>query len=256
MSHPALGAGRSDRGVSAVMAETHESQREQVLDALSQVYDPELDEPITTLRFIGALDVSPDGDVDLLLRLPTPQCAPNFAFLMASDARHAVRALPGVGAVTVVLEDHYTGDEINGALARGRGFTAAFPGETEDDDLEALRELFVRKAFVARLAAVCDGLLASGLSAEAVIAHRVRDLPDTAEARRSVQLRAQLGIDVDPDSPGLVLADGTPLRVEELTRWLRMARLMRVGLEANSGICRSLLQFRHNLGPEPAEVSR
>jgi metal-sulfur cluster biosynthetic enzyme len=256
MSYPALRAGRLDRGVSAVLAETHEPLREQVLDALSQVYDPELDEPITTLRFIGSLDVSPDGDVDLLLRLPTPQCAPNFAFLMASDARHAVRAVPGVASVSVVLEDHYTGDEINGALARGRGFTAAFPGETEDDDLEALRELFIRKALVARQAGVCDGLLAEGLSAEQVIAHRVRDLPDTSEARRCLQLRAQLGIVGDPDAPGFVLADGKPLRVEELERWLRMARLMRVSLEANSGICRSLLQFRHDLGPEPAEVPR
>ena len=175
---------------------------------------------------------------------------------MASDARRAIRALPGVTSVSVALEDHYTGDEINGALARGAGFTAAFPGETDDDDLEALRELFLRKALIARQAAVCDSLLAEGLSADAVIAHQVRDLPDTAEARRCTQLRAQLGIDRDPRSPGFVLADGRPLPVDELTRWLRLARLMRVGLEANGGICRSLLQFRHNLGPEPVEVAR
>ena len=40
---------------------------------------------------------------------------PNFAFLMAADARRAAHAVPGVRGVTVALEDHYTGDEINAA---------------------------------------------------------------------------------------------------------------------------------------------
>ena len=86
------------------------TDRAHVLDALGTVFDPELDEPITSLRFVTSCDVSADGDVDVRLRLPTPQCAPNFAFLMAADARDAVRRLPEVGEVTVVLEDHYTGD--------------------------------------------------------------------------------------------------------------------------------------------------
>ena len=124
--------------------------REQVLDALATVYDPELDEPITTLRFVTSCQVSADGDVEVLLRLPTPQCAPNFAFLMAADARRAVRRVPGVRVIDVRLEDHYTGEEINAALAGGEGFTGAFPGETDDDELDALRELFTRKALIAR----------------------------------------------------------------------------------------------------------
>jgi metal-sulfur cluster biosynthetic enzyme len=226
------------------------SDRERVLRALDQVIDPELDEPITQLRFVSSVEVAPDGDVEVRLRLPTPQCAPNFAFLMAADARGAVRRLPGVRDVSVILEDHYTGDEINGALRRGEGFTGAFPGETQDDDLEALRELFSRKALLARQAQVCEAMLASGASPEAVLSGRVRDLPDTPEARRSVQLRAQLGLDAAPDSPAFVLGDGAPLTVAELQRWLRMARLVRTSLEANGGVCRSLLQFRHNLPVE------
>jgi len=111
--------------------------RERVLDALGHVYDPELDEPITQLRFIAACVVTPDGDVDVLLRLPTPQCAPNFAFLMGADSRRVVRAVEGVRNVVIRFEDHYTGDEINSALNDGGGFMGAFPGETEDDDLEA-----------------------------------------------------------------------------------------------------------------------
>src|SRR6202020_1361258 len=53
--------------------------RERVLDALGQVYDPELDEPITQLRFIGSCVISPDGEVASLLRPATPHSAPNFA---------------------------------------------------------------------------------------------------------------------------------------------------------------------------------
>jgi len=70
--------------------------RDGVMEALAAVYDPELDEPITTLRFVSSCEVNADGDVAVALRLPTPQCAPNFAFLMAADARNVVRRLPGV----------------------------------------------------------------------------------------------------------------------------------------------------------------
>ena len=103
------------------------TDRAHVLDALGTVFDPELDEPITSLRFVTSCDVSADGDVDVRLRLPTPQCAPNFAFLMAADARDAVRRLPEVREVTVVLEDHYTGDEINAALDRGEASRTRSP---------------------------------------------------------------------------------------------------------------------------------
>jgi len=83
----------------------------QVEEALGTVYDPELDEPITTLGFVGSCVVTSEGDVAVRLRLPTPQCAPNFAFLMAADASAAVWRVAGVTSVDVVLEDHYTGDE-------------------------------------------------------------------------------------------------------------------------------------------------
>lgn len=230
--------------------------RERVLAALDGVIDPELDEPITTLRFVSSVAISVDGDVEVLLRLPTPQCAPNFAFLMAADARNAVRRLPGVRGVTVLLEDHYTGDEINAALNRGEGFTAAFPGETDDDDLGALRELFQRKALIARQSKLCESQLALGSSAEEVVAMSVGELDDGPGLRRCLELREQLGIASEPEAPAFVLPSGEPLAAADLTRWLRMARLVRTSLEANGGICRSLLQFRHDLAADPEEVAR
>jgi metal-sulfur cluster biosynthetic enzyme len=215
-----------------------------VLEALGEVYDPELDEPITTLGFVSACAVTEQGDVDVRLRLPTPQCAPNFAFLMAADARAAVRRLPEVREVTVALEDHYTGAEINAAVGRGAGFGSAFPGETAGE-LDALRELFQRKALLARQARLCQALLAGGASPEDVVAQRVADLPDTAEAVRCLELRAALGLPHGADAPALVAGDGAPLPAEDLHTWLRRARLVSLSLEANGGMCRDLLRVRY-----------
>jgi metal-sulfur cluster biosynthetic enzyme len=229
------------------------TSRAQVLDALGKVYDPELDEPITSLQFVSSCDVSPDGDVHVRLRLPTPQCAPNFAYLMAADARNAVRRLPAVRDVTVVLEDHYTGDEINAAVGRGEAFAQAFPGETEGG-LDALRELFYRKALVARQSRLCEALLAEGASPEEVTARRVADLPDDPEARRCIELRAHLGLARDADAPAFVRPDGEPIAAADLRHWLRIARLVRLSLETNGGICRSLLRVRYDVA-DPEEVA-
>ena len=187
--------------------------RERVIDALAEVYDPELDEPITRLGFVTSCEVSTDGDVEVVLRLPTPQCAPNFAFLMAADAREVVRRLPEVRDVTIKLEDHYTGAEINAAVGRGEGFTGAFPGETVDDDLGALRELFLRKALVARESRLCEALLNDGATPEEVAARRVIDLPDDLpDARRCLELRRRAGPGAPPRRAGVRAAEWRPGR--------------------------------------------
>jgi len=209
-----------------------------VLAALGTVYDPELDEPITALKFVASCEVADDGAVSVRLRLPTPQCAPNFAFLMAADARDAVRTVPGVGAVSVVLEDHYTGNEINAAVAGDGGFGDAFPGETEGE-LDALRELFRRKALVARQGRLLE-TVADPVSA------RLGDLtgPDAVRCR---ELRSELGIDASDEAPAFVRGDGTPVPAPEIARFARMASLTAISLEANGGVCRSLLTVRYGI---------
>jgi metal-sulfur cluster biosynthetic enzyme len=208
------------------------SLRARVLEALGTVFDPELDEPITTLGFVGSCAVTAGGDVEVHLRLPTPQCAPNFAFLMAADARAAVRRLPEVREVTVVLEDHYTGAEINAAVGRGECFAGAFPGETAGE-LDALRDLFRRKALVAR-----EGrLLGTG--------EPPRTLGELTgpDAERCRELRRELGIAAGDDAPAFVTGDGAP--VSDLARFGRLARLTALSLETNGGICRDLLRVRY-----------
>jgi metal-sulfur cluster biosynthetic enzyme len=205
--------------------------RSRVIEALGTVYDPELDEPITTLGFVGSCVVTREGDVSVRLRLPTPQCAPNFAFLMAADASAAVAGVDGVRSLSVVLEDHYTGEEINTAIARGERFADAFPGETRGE-LDALRVLFQRKALLARQ----SRLLPCG-------ATRLGDLTGP-EADRVRELRRALGIDASDDAPAFVTGDGTPVAADD-ARFRRMASLTALSLDTNGGMCRDLLRVRY-----------
>ena len=226
----------------------------QVLAALAAVYDPELDEPVTALGFVGSCVVSASGDVEVRLRLPTPQCAPNFAYLMVADARDAVARLPGVGEVHIALEDHYTGDEINAAVNQGAGFSSAFPGETAGD-LAALRALFQRKALLARQGRVCRVMLDAGADPATVVTRQVADLPGGRDAERCVELRRELGLPHGPRSPALVAGDGAALAAGDLDRWLRRARLVGLSLESNGGLCRSLLRVRYGVHDPTEEVA-
>jgi metal-sulfur cluster biosynthetic enzyme len=197
------------------------SLRSRVLEALGTVYDPELDEPVTTLGFVGSCVVA-GGEVAVRLRLPTPQCAPNFAFLMAADARRAVIGVPGVRSASIVLEDHYTGAEINAAVADGGGFDDAFPGESEGS-LDALRALFQRKALLARQSRLLDSPAVTLGELSGPDAERVR------------ALRA---------APAFVAGDGTPVARDDI-RFRRMASLTALSLETNGGMCRDLLKVRY-----------
>ena len=90
--------------------------------ALDAVMDPELDEPITSLGFVRSLAVSPGGNVKVHLRLPTSFCSPNFAYLMASDAKDVLGELDWTHQVVVELDDHHDSDIINAGLAADAGY--------------------------------------------------------------------------------------------------------------------------------------
>src|SRR2546421_1354309 len=92
-----------------------------IAEALSAVRDPELDEPITDLGFVKEVRID-GGRVAVTLWLPTYFCAPNFTYVMASDAKAAVRAVDGVTEVAVRLIDHHASDEINSGLAASKDF--------------------------------------------------------------------------------------------------------------------------------------
>jgi metal-sulfur cluster biosynthetic enzyme len=225
----------------------------EVLDALSGVRDPELDEPITDLKFVSDLRVAEDA-VDVRLRLPTPFCAPNFAYLMAHDAREALLSVPGVREARVILEDHHTADEINAGMAGGLGFEGTFHsfGETKGDSLEELRDIFRRKAFVSRQEKLCRTLLADGYRPAELARMPLDEVPPSEAREKYLSRREELGLDVSTDAPFVVDPAGNRVPEDTVVEHLRFAKLTRLSIEGNAGMCRSLLATRYGI-PEPEE---
>lgn len=220
-----------------------------VWSALGTVRDPELDEPVTDLGFVAGLAVR--GGVALVrMRLPTYFCAPNFAYLMAADARDAVAAVPGVRRAEVRLEDHFAADEINAGIAAGHDFQASFPGQA-DDELAHLRRAFLRKAHLAAQDRLCRTALRNGWSDADLTRARLRDAPPGGEVEAVRRRRRELGLPDGPDAPLLVGDDGRPVDPGELTPYLRIARTTRVSIDGNAGFCRGLLRTRY-----PQQLSR
>ena len=220
------------------------TSRAEILDALSGVRDPELDEPITDLAFVSDLEIEGDA-VSVRLRLPTYFCAPNFAYLMVADAKAAVLSLPGIRRARVVLDDHYASAEINDGVNEERGFEGAFPDETESPDLEGLRSIFRRKSFVARQEKLCRALLAEGCRPEKLAEMRFREVPPSTAFEKYLERRSELGLDVSPDAPLLVDPDGNRVPREAVVEHLRFARTLGVSIEGNAELCRGLLSVRY-----------
>jgi metal-sulfur cluster biosynthetic enzyme len=222
--------------------------RADVLAALSEVRDPELDEPVTELGFVAGVEVR-GAEVAVRLRLPTYFCAPNFTWMMAADAEAAVGALPGVEHVRVSVDDHFVSEEIDAGLAAGSGFRDAFAGFA-DGELDELRTLFARKAFLARQYAACAPLLAAGRAPAELAALALADLPGGDEAVAYARRRAELGLATDPAAPLLVTPAGAPVPPEGAERHLRFARATQVSIEGNAGLCRGLLETRYSTNEE------
>jgi metal-sulfur cluster biosynthetic enzyme len=234
------GPGGSSSRASSTTATGH------ALAALATVRDPELDEPITALGFVTSCTVSADGDARVSLRLPTYFCAPNFAFLMVADAYDAVSAVPAVRSTEVVLEDHFASDTINGGVAAQAGFVRSFDGEAVSE-LHTLRADFLRKAVMAGTDQVCRPLLAAGKDQAALLAMTLGEVPPSRAFDRLRSRRSELGLPAGDDAPLLIdPVTGAPVTETALPLHLRKARVTRVSIEANSGICRGMLRHRYN----------
>ncbi|MBB1159930.1 MULTISPECIES: metal-sulfur cluster assembly factor [Amycolatopsis] len=217
--------------------------------ALDTVFDPELDEPITDLGFVRSLEAR-DGTVTVHLRLPTSFCSPNFAYLMASDAKDVLTGLPEAERVEVRLDDHHDSDLINRGLAADAGYRGTFGSEAEKD-LEELRLTFQRKAHTAAMERVLTALLRADrdLAEEALHDVTLGDLPDDRATHALLRRRAALGLATAPDQPVLVDDHGRPYPREEVPLRLRFARSVRISMDGNAHFCRGLLRTRY---PESA----
>lgn len=73
---------------------------DRVLDALKNIFDPEIPVNIYDLGLIYGLDID-EGHVDVTMTLTTPHCP--VAESMPGEVETRVGAVPGVGSVTVSL---------------------------------------------------------------------------------------------------------------------------------------------------------
>lgn len=228
---------------------------------LDLVMDPELDEPVTEMGFVEAVAVDEGGGVDVLFRLPTYWCSPNFAFLMAEGIRREAGALPWATAVRVRLEDHLCADEMNEAVNAGRDFAAAFAARAEGGALDAVREKFEVKAFQRRQEAVLMGLRAMGLKPVDLAAMTLNDLdavrfdePEAArQAPRYRALLAARGLSRGPGDHAFPDADGRPLTAEGYVARMSELRGVRINMEFGAVLCRGLKESRYKEAPPPCD---
>jgi metal-sulfur cluster biosynthetic enzyme len=223
----------------------YDARRDEAYAALSGVVDPELDEPITDLGFVRSLEV--DGsEVTVHLRLPTSFCAPNFAYLMASDAKDVLTGLAWTDRVVVELDDHHDSELINRGLAADAGYRGTFLHEAEQD-LEELRATFRCKAHTAAMERCLTGLLRAdpGREVDSLGTVTLGDLPAGAQADALRRRRAALGLPDDPAALVLVDDTGRGYPPAEVPMTLRRARSTRISIDGNAHFCRGLLATRY-----------
>jgi metal-sulfur cluster biosynthetic enzyme len=227
-------------------------RKAEVWRRLETVTDPELDEPVTALEFVTRADVDANDCVHIEFRLPTYWCAANFTFLMADDMRSAVKDLPWVAAVSIVLGEHMYADKINAGLARGLSFQETFGAEA-DGDLDELRRTFLLKAFQRRQAALLAHLIAAGRDGGGLVEMTLHELVELEVDEEGARLRTRY-LERRPivsvpltASHAFVDTDGDPLQADTLSTYVRTLRRVDVNAEFNSALCRGLLHARFDM---------
>jgi metal-sulfur cluster biosynthetic enzyme len=230
-----------------------ESRAAEVWRVLDRVADPELDEPITEMGFVEAVEVAAQGVVTVAFRLPTYWCSPNFAFLMAEGVAREVSALPWVARAIVRLEDHMHAEEVNAAVNGGARFSEAFATLCDGDDLDALRAKFEMKAFQRRQESVLLRLRALGYRDAAIVAMSVRQLDaidfEDGEAKaqrpRYREILVRRGLARWPGDLAFRTWEGEALTAEGLRAYLATLRQVRINMEFNGALCRGLKGTRY-----------
>lgn len=225
---------------------------QEIWSALESVTDPEIDESVVSLDFVSEVKIDENDRVQIEFRLPTYWCAPNFAFLMASDMRDAVSELGWVSDVTVRLVDHFSAELINRGVARKQDFRDAFPGET-DDDLCALRQKFLGQAYERRQELLLKHLFGLGYDATWILGLRQCELVSLALDQQGIALRTlylfvwrKIHADAGEEAMAFTTPKGTRVDPRDLKDYLRKIAGARRNAAFNGFICRSLLAERHS----------
>ena len=85
---------------------------DKVIDTLRTVYDPEVQENIWDLKLIYDLEVNEEsGSLSLKFRPTVPNCP--IGLQLALNIKLALRGIPGVGDIDMLVTDFVMADEAN-----------------------------------------------------------------------------------------------------------------------------------------------
>jgi metal-sulfur cluster biosynthetic enzyme len=236
--------------------------RDRVLQALSTVTDPELDEPITDLGFVKDLAISEDGRVSVDLVTSTFWCSPNFVYMMLEEARDVVSKLPGVREAQVRLEGHHDSTRINEAINSGKSFSECYEAEANGDLVE-LNQMIRTRALRSRLFSMAAAMSRAGVLPEELLrlsrqdvtsdgetilvrsrgmTHRVSEPADVRRVARYRDFLAKLG---RKDGPFVVCdLEGRHPEDAEFRSILALSRSAKSNFSMNAELCRALLSAR------------
>jgi metal-sulfur cluster biosynthetic enzyme len=225
------------------------NKEKQVYNMLEKVYDPELDQPLTELGFIDDVVIK-DNHVEVVIRLPTYWCSPNFAYIMAEDIRKYVSEIKWVKTVQVHLLDHCASDEINRGASSGKSFSEVFR-DLSDGDLEELRKKFDIKAYYARQEKLIKYLLKRGMSKKEITSLSLQELnelslPEEGQILKEKYLEKKKVLN-HTSTFAITTPEDKPLSEEEFLNYLQGAKLTRLSMEFNAHYCKGLLAARYNL---------
>jgi len=236
--------------------------KQSVLQALSTVTDPELDEPITELGFVKNLSVSEDGRVSVDLVTSTFWCSPNFVYMMLEEARDVVSKLPGVKEMRLTLGGHHDSDRINEAINAGKSFSQCYDFEARGELVE-LNRMIRTRALRSRLYSMASALLRSGLAphdlpelarqdvtadGDTFVVHsrgRVLPITDPSDVKRIARYLTFLeGLGQTKGRLVIWDLDGNPPSEDEFISALTVGRLAKANFSLNAELCRALLASR------------
>ena len=224
----------------------------EVYDQLGNVHDPELDQSLPYLGFIEKVEVN-DSQVNVVFRLPTYWCSPNFAYIMGEDIVEEVQKLSWVQTVEVELVDHSEAEKVSVGVTNGKTFEEVFPDKTDGTGLGEVREIFKRKAFYSRQYQLIRHLIKNNWSKESVLAMNWNVLHLLSAEDQQTKELAQRYFDIcqhfqlNKEKEELVLSDheGKLILEEEFDNYLLHARKARMTMEFNGHYCKGLLQTRY-----------
>lgn len=229
------------------------NKKDEVYKKLEKVLDPELDEPLTDLNFIDTVHIN-DNNVEVVFRLPTYWCSPNFAYIMAEDIKKYVSELDWARHVSVRLLDHSVSEQINKGVTEGKQFSETFDDwSSPGGNLEELRRTFQIKGFYARQDRLIRLLRKMGYSKEELISMTMDELKALRLSEEGSVLRdkylekkAELN---HPETSTKAITDpeGNEISAEDISDYLLGIKSTRVSMEFNAAYCKGLLATRYNL---------